>query len=149
KDPHVETWTVMADQQRWQFGLAQPQAHPVAGHPRLGDLELGLADAVPVADAHLVIRETIDGEGLPERAVTDVMAAEISLPVLVCPDLVAQPGPLPTAVPGQVALAVTVDIEPAYHRRAVHWVLPYPRVDGLALPGHVLRQAHVDRHQHR
>ena len=54
-DPHVEAGTVVADQQRGQLGLTQPQAHPVAGDPRLGDLELGLADPVPVADADLVV----------------------------------------------------------------------------------------------
>src|SRR5262249_4333428 len=86
-DPHVEPGPVMADQRGWPSGLAQPQAHPVAGHPRLGDLELGLADAVPVADAHLVVRETVNGEVLPELAVAEVIPAEVSLPVLVRLDL--------------------------------------------------------------
>ena len=57
----------MGDQQRGQLRLPHPHPHPEAGDPRLGDLELCLADAVPVTDAHLVVREPLDREVLPER----------------------------------------------------------------------------------
>jgi hypothetical protein len=56
QDAQVETGTVVRHQQRGQLGLAHPQADAVAGDPGLGDLEFGLADAVPVADADLVVR---------------------------------------------------------------------------------------------
>ena len=77
--PHVEARPVVADQERGQFGLTGPQAHPVAGDARLRDLELGLADAVAVADADLVVGQTVDGEVLPELAVGEVVAAEVLL----------------------------------------------------------------------
>ena len=67
--PQVKSGPVVADQQRGQLRLAEPQANPVAGHPGLGDLELGLPDPVPVADAHLVVGQAVDSEVLAELAV--------------------------------------------------------------------------------
>src|SRR6266567_2558503 len=63
-------------------------------------------------------------------------------------DLVDQHGALLAAVARQIALPVAVDVEAADYRRAVHRVLPRTGVDGLALPGHILRQADVHRQQH-
>jgi hypothetical protein len=66
-DPHVEAGTVVRDQQRGQFGLAQAQADPVAGDPGLGDFELGLADPVPVPDARRVVGQAVDRKILPNE----------------------------------------------------------------------------------
>ena len=107
----------MADQQRGQFRLAEPHADPVAGDAGLGNLELGLADAVPVADADLVIGQAVDGEVLPEVAVAQVVAPEVLPPVLIGLDLVDEHGPLLAAVALRVALAVAVDVEAADHPR--------------------------------
>ena len=142
-DAHVEAGPVVADQQGGQFRLAEPQAHPVAGDAGLGDLELGLADAVPVPDADLVVGQAVNGEVLPEMAVVKVVAPEMPRPVPVGVGLVDQDGPLLAAVPGEVALAVAVDVQPADHRRAVHRMLPDSGVHRPPLPGHVLRQADV------
>ncbi len=139
----------MADQEGRELGLAQAQADPVAGNPRLGDLELCIADLVPVADAHLAVGQPVDREILPEVAVAEIIAPEVLLPVPVGIDLVDQHRPLLTAVAVQVALAVPVDIQPPHHPRSCHRVLPDAGADGPALPGHVLRHADVDRHQHR
>ncbi len=140
---------MVADQQGGQLGLAQAQADPVAGDPRLGDLELRLANPVPVPDAHLVVGQAVDGEVLPEHAVAEAIAAEVPLPVPVGLDLVHQHGTLLTAMAVQVALAVAVDVQPPHHPRPGHRVLPHTGVDGLALPGHVLRHPDVYRQQHR
>jgi hypothetical protein len=113
------------------------------GDPRLGDLELGLADAVPAPDAHLVVGQAGHGEIFAERTVARVVAAEVLLPVPIGLDLVDQHCALLAAVPVGVALAVAVDVEPPDHRRAVHRVLPYPGVDSLALPGRIARQARL------
>src|SRR5262249_44760190 len=114
-NPHVKAGPVMADQQRGHLGFAKPQADAVAGDPRLSDFELGRADPVPVADAHLVVRQAVDGQVLPELAVTEVVPAEMTLPVPIRPDLIDQHGSLLAAVPVQVALTVTVDVEPTDH----------------------------------
>ena len=148
QDPHVKAGTVVGHQQRGQLRFAQAQTDPVAGDPGLGDLELGRADAVPVADADFIVRQPVDGQVFPERPVAQVVAAEVLLPVTVGPGLVDQHGALLAAVAGQVALPVAVDVEAADHRRAVHRVFPHAGVDGLPLPGHVLGQADVHRQQH-
>ena len=52
-----------------QLRLTHPHRDAEAGDPRLGDLELRLADDVPVADADLVVGQAVDSEILAERAV--------------------------------------------------------------------------------
>src|SRR5262249_43359523 len=135
-DTHVEPRSVVADQEGGQFGLTQAHADPVAGDPGLGDLELGFADVVPVADAHVVVGQAVDREVLAELAVAEVVPAEVLLPVPVRLDLVDQDRPLLSAVPVGVALAVPVDVETANHLGPLYRVLPYAGVHGLALPGH-------------
>ena len=66
QDPEVEAGPVVGHEQRGHPRLAQAQPDAVAGDARLGDLELGLADAVAVADAHLVVGQPVDGEVLAE-----------------------------------------------------------------------------------
>ncbi len=67
--PEVEPGPVMRDQQRRDLRVVHPDADPVAGDSRLGHLEQRLPDPVPVADAHPVIAQAVDGEVLPELAV--------------------------------------------------------------------------------
>ena len=94
-------------------------------------------------------REALDREVLPEGAVLEVVAFEELLPVPVRLDLVDEDGAdLPT-VPSQVALPVTVDVQPAHHPRPGDRALPDSRVHGPAAPGHVLRHPDVDRQQCR
>jgi hypothetical protein len=50
-------------------------------------------------------------------------------------------------VRGQIALPVTVDVQPPYHLRAVDRPLPHRRVYNPAAPCHILRQAHIYRQQ--
>ena len=83
EDTHVEAGTVVADEQCGQLGLTNTQADAIAGDPRLGDLELGAADAIPVPDADLVVGKTVDGEVLAELAIREVVAPEVLLPIRV------------------------------------------------------------------
>jgi DNA-binding CsgD family transcriptional regulator len=148
-DAHVEAGTMVADQQRGQLGLAQPHADPVAGDAGLGHLELRLADAVPVADAHLVVGQAVNGQVLAEHPVGQVVPPEVLPPVLIGLHLVDEHGPLLATVALQVALAVAVDVETAHHPRPGHRLLPDARVHGLAVPRHVLGHPDVDRQQNR
>ena len=119
----------------------------VAGDAGLGDFEDGGADPVAVADADLVVAQSVDGEVLAELPVDEVASSELALPVAVGVDLVDEHGALLAAVPGEIALAVAVDVEPAHAARAGDGVLEDAGEDGLPLPGHVLRHADVDRQQ--
>ena len=44
-DAEIEARAMMGDKEIRHVGLAEAHADPEAGHPRLGHLELGLADA--------------------------------------------------------------------------------------------------------
>jgi hypothetical protein len=145
--PEVEPGPVVGDQQRGHPRVVHPDAHPVTCDPGLGHLELRLADPVPVADAHLVVRQAAHREVLPELAIAEVVAAQLLLPVPVGLDLVHEHGAVLPAVPGQVALPVAVDVQPPHLPRALDRPFPYRRVHRPAVPGHVLRPAHVDRQQ--
>jgi hypothetical protein len=143
----IEPGPVPGHQQRGQLRIVHPDTDPEAGDPRLGDLEDRVADLVPVADAHLVVGQSLHGEVLPELPVLEVVPAQLLLPVLVGLDLVDEHRPLLAAVPGQITLPVTIDIEPPHHPRPGDRLLPHGRVHRPAVPGHVLRHPHVDRQQ--
>jgi hypothetical protein len=136
--PQVEAGPVVGHEQGRQLRLAQPHPDPETRYARLGDLELGLADAVPVTDVDLVVRQPVHGEVLAELAELEVVAAEVVLPVPVGLDLIDEHGALFAAVAVAVALPVTVDVEPTHHLRTLDGVFPDPGVHGVALPGDVL-----------
>jgi len=115
-DPQIKPGPTVGDQQGGHPWLVHPQAHPVAGDPRLGDLELRLADPVAVADAHLIVRQSFDREVLPELPVNETVTTELLLPIAVRLDLVDQHRAVLAAMAGEVALPVPVEIEPARHR---------------------------------
>jgi hypothetical protein len=61
--------------------------------------------------------------------------------------LIDEDGPVLAAMPGQIPLAVTIDIESPYHAPAFNRRLPDGGVDGLPSPRDVTRETHVDRKQ--
>ena len=76
-----------------------------------------------------------------------VNTAQLLLPVPVGLDLVHEHGPVLAAVPGQIALPITVEVQPPRHHRAPSRPLPHGRAHRPAMPGHILRQAHIHRQQ--
>src|SRR6185436_4917625 len=73
--------------------------------------------------------------------------AELAFPVVVGVDLVDEHRALFAPMPGQVALSVTVDVEPPCGSGTLDRVLPHAGVHGAALPGHIARQTNIDREQ--
>ena len=143
----VEAGAAVGDQQRRNARIVHANPHAVTGHAGLGDLEEGRADLVAVADADLVVAQPFDREVLAELAVDEVVAGELVLPVAVGVDLVDEDGSVLAAVPGEIALAVAVHVEPAYAARAADGVLEDACEHGLPLPRHLLGHADVDRQQ--
>ena len=127
----------MGDEQRRHPGLAHPDSDPEAGHARLGDLEDRFTDPVAVADADLVVGESLHGEVLAELAVAEVVSLQLLLPVAIRLDLVDEHGAVLASVCGSVGLVVAVDVDPPDHPWTVDGLLPDRRADGLALPGDV------------
>jgi hypothetical protein len=130
-----------------RFIHADPDA--IARHPRLGDFEQGLADAVAVTDAHLVIGEPVDGEVLAELAVAEIVTLKLPLPVAIRVDLVDEHGAMLAAVRLPVRLIIAVDVEPADHSRTVDRVLPDRRPHRLTVPGDIPGPTDVDGEQAR
>ena len=110
-------------------------------------LEDRAADPVAIADAHLVVAESLHGEVLAELSVHEVVSSKLAFPVPVRVDLVDEHRTLLAAVPRQIALTIAVNVEPADPAGTGHGILEDPGEDGPPLPGHVLRQADVDRQQ--
>ena len=75
----IQARPAVRDQQRSHPRLVHADAHAVAGNARLGHFEQGAADAVAVADAHLPVGQTIDGEILPKLSMREVAPTELTL----------------------------------------------------------------------
>jgi hypothetical protein len=101
----------MGHQQRRHRRLVHADANAVTGDARLRDFERRSADAVAVADADLVVGETLDGEVLAELAVAEIAPSELSLLVAVRVDLVDEHGAVLAAVREPVGLVVPVDVD--------------------------------------
>jgi hypothetical protein len=79
----------------------------------LCNLEQSGADAIPVADAHLVVAQPVDGEVLTELAEDEVVAVQLLAPVAVRVELIHVHGTLLAPMASAIALAVAVDIRPS------------------------------------
>ena len=90
---------------------AETKPELVAGQPRLGDDELGAADAEAVADRDLVLeRQALDREVLAEGAEGQLLP-ELFLPVGVVLERVGIDRLRGAAVDGEVGLSVAVEVE--------------------------------------
>jgi hypothetical protein len=89
--------------------------------------------------------QSFNREVLAELSVGEVGALQLLLPIAIRFDLVDEGGSLLTAVAGQVALTVSVQIQPADPAAAAHRILPDPGVHGAALPLDVARKSDVHR----
>jgi hypothetical protein len=145
KDSEVEAGTPVTGEQRGHARLVHADTDPVARHPWLCDLEQSGADAIPVADAHLVVAEPVNGEVLTELAEDEVVAVQLFAPVTVRIELIHVHGSLLASVTGAIALAVAVDIQPSDQTRTLNCLLPDPRENGPSLPPDFARHPDVDR----
>ena len=93
--------------------------------------------------------KSFDREVLPELSVDEVAPVQLLLPIAIRFDLVDEDGALLTSMPGQVALTVSVQIQPADPTAARHRILPDPSVDGPTLPLDVARESDVHRQESR
>jgi hypothetical protein len=111
----------------------------------LSDLEKRVADLVTVPNADDIVRQPFDREVLAKLAVDEVGSSQLLLPMPIRFDLVDEDGALLTPVPAQVALAVSVQIQPADATAATHRILPDPGVHGATLPLDVARKSDIHR----
>jgi hypothetical protein len=110
----------------------------------LRDFEQSAADLVAVADAHDIIRQSFDREVLAELSVDEVSPVQPFLPIAIRFDLIREDGSLLTAVPGQVTLTVSLEIQSAGATATAHGILPDPGVHGATLPLDVAGESDVN-----
>jgi len=111
----------------------------------LSDLEHRAADLITIPDTHVIVRQSFDREVLAELSVDEVSPLQLLLPVTTRFDLVNEDGSLLTAVPGEVALTISVQIQPPDPAAAAHRILPDRGVHSASLPPDVAWKSDVHR----
>ena len=147
QDAEVESRPSAGGQQGGHAGLVHPNADAIAGDTRLRHLEQRAADPIAIADAHGIVGQSFNGEVLAELSADEVGPLQLLLPVSIGFDLVGVDRALLTAVPGQVALTIAVEIQSADLTSATHRLLPDRGVHRATLPCDVAREANVHREE--
>jgi hypothetical protein len=134
----IKPWSSMFDDQRWHAGFIHPNAQSIAGYPWLRNLEYGVADAVAITNADLVVSKSFNREIFSELAELEITAPEEMLPVAVRLPLVDKHGALLSTMTGEISLRIAFDIQLAHHPSPCH---------SLAVPRDFTRKADIQREQ--
>jgi hypothetical protein len=145
----VKPWSVMCYEQGRHTRLIHADAHAVAGHARLRYFQYGTTDTVLIADAHLVIRKSLDGEVFSELTESKIPAAQKALPVMVGVHLVDKYGTVFPSVTGEIALRITINIELAHRSPSCNRKFPHCGSDSFTVPCHVAGKADIYGKQSR
>src|SRR6266542_5652855 len=140
-DAEIEPRPSAGSQQCRHPGFVHSNADAIAGNARLSDLEQRAADLITVADAHGIVGQSFDREVLAELTVDEVGPLQLLLPVAIRFDLVDENGALLTPMPRQVALTVSVQIQPGDPTAATHRILPDRGAHRAPLPRDVARES--------
>ena len=133
----------MRYKQRRHTRLVHTDADAVARYAGLRYFKFSITDAISIADAHLVIRQSLDGEVFSELAESEIVATQKALPVMVRIHLVDKYGAVLPAVTRKIGLRIALDIELAHHSSSINWGFPDRRPDRFAVPYHVARKADI------
>jgi hypothetical protein len=114
----------MCYEQRRHTRLVHADADAVARHAWLCYFKFSTTNAVAIADAHIVISKSLDGEVFAELAESKITAAQKTLPVTARIHLVDEYGALLPTVPGEIGLRITVDVGFAHHSPSINWRFP-------------------------
>jgi hypothetical protein len=120
----VESWSVMRNEQGCHTRFIHADANAVARHAWLRYFKFGTTDAVSIADAHLVIRKSLDGEVFSELAESKIVPGQKALPVMVRIHLVDEYRAVLPPVTGEIGLRIAIDIELAHHSPSIDWRFP-------------------------
>src|SRR5271169_3128842 len=139
----VKSWSSMCYEQRWHTRLVHADADAVARHAWLRYFKFSTTDAVLIADAHFVIRKSLNGEVFSKLPVDEVITSEKTFPVVIGVHLINKNGAVLPSVTGEIGLRVTIDIELAHHSPSRNRRFPDCGSDSLAVPCHVARKADI------
>jgi predicted RNase H-like nuclease len=116
----VEPWSVMRNEQGCHPRFIHANADAVARHAWLRYFKFSTTDAVSIADAHLVIRKSLDGEVFTELTESKIVTAKEVFPVMVRVHLIDEYGAVLPSVARQVGLRITLNIEFAHHSPSIN-----------------------------
>jgi hypothetical protein len=116
----VEPWSVMRNEQGCHPRFIHANADAVARHAWLRYFKFSTTDAVSIADAHLVIRKSLDGEVFTELTESEIVTAKEVFPVMVRVHLIDEYGAVLPSVARQVGLRITLNIEFAHHSPSIN-----------------------------
>src|SRR5215470_704010 len=145
QDAEVKSRSAAGCQESWHPGFVHPNADAIASNTGLGDLKQRAADLITVTDANDIVGQSFDREILAELSVDKVGPLQLLLPIAIRFDLVDKDGALLASVPGQVALTIPVQIQPAHPTASTHGFLPDSGVHCATLPLNVARKSDVYR----
>src|SRR5262249_52660164 len=143
QNAEVETRASAACQQCRHPRLVESNADAITGHARLSDLEQRGPDLISVADANHIVGQAFYREVLAELPVDEIGPLQLVLPMTIGFDLVDKDSALLAPMPAQIALTVSIDIQPADPAAVAHRTLPDARVDRATLPLDVARESNV------
>jgi hypothetical protein len=115
---------MMRDEQRWHARLIHADADAVARDARLRNFKYRATNAVAIADAHLAIEKSLDGEVFAELAKGKIAPAQKTLPVMVRVHLIDKYRALFSTVTREIGLLVTIDVELPHHSPSTNWRFP-------------------------
>src|SRR5262245_11052224 len=99
----VEPGPVMLHQQGGHTRLVLSDSNPVAGHSGLRHFEQRAANPITVANADLIVRQSLHREVLAELSKHEVLAPELPFPIAVGINLVDENGPVLATVTLQIS----------------------------------------------
>ena len=113
ENAEVEARPTARCQQCRHPGFVHPNADAKACDARLSDLEKCGPDLITVADAYDIVGQPFDCEVLAELSVDEIGPLQLLLPIAIGFNLINEDGSMLASVPGQVALTVSLEIQPA------------------------------------
>jgi hypothetical protein len=134
----------MGYHQGWHPRLIHADTESVARYSRLRHFKYGIPNAVSIADADFVIGKSVNCEVFSELAEDKVVPSEKAFPVVIGVRLINKNGALLSAMAGEVALSIAIDIELAYHASSLDWRFPDRGTDSLTVPCHVARETDIN-----
>src|SRR4051794_28842508 len=143
KNTKIESGSMMFHEKGWHSRLVHPDANPVTSHTRLTNLEDGAANPKLVPDADFLIEKSFYCEIFAKLPEDKIVASKNALPVSVGFDLIDEDSALFSAVPGEIALAVAIDVQFAHEATAFDGILPDRCANGLAIPRDISRKPNI------
>jgi hypothetical protein len=133
----VESWSVMRHEQGWDARFIHANADAIARYARLRHFKYRITNGVAIANSDLVVRESLNGEVFSELAEDEIFASQKTFPVVIGIHLINKNGALLPTMAGEIALAISNNIELAHHLSSLDRTFPDRGTHNLTVPCHV------------